>query len=778
MAYHPAAMTFTDQRFPAPGLRRRRRHAAWISLLVVLFALFVMVGDFSDDKKRDPSESGNSVVTARVVDGEDRLSVRYRHPGTSQTVTVRLKLWSEPEPAVGDEVKIVVGDSPVDVMLVGDRFFPAANSGIYLVAAIIVFSVIGAVAWNELRIRSLSRRRGSATTPMLATVSVGRRRRSAVLNLYSADSTDGSPPRCSVPLAVVPSIGVDTKFQVAVAGRPARLRRCVALVGNDVLWPTGRAGWTASRPLPAGPVRTLDPQSPTSAPTKGLSAAGRGRPAAVFGLLCAAALAFAAVITVLSVRSKDQTEQFLSRAEPAVGVVTGTSDDYMINFKLLDDGRKVTAEDEFFEELPKGMRRGLLVDPDRSNNRALVAGYSYNLAAPIAFSLVPLVIVLVAGGVIVQRRRRVSRAIRSGPWRQFRAVVVGSHGDWLASLFGDSTALVTLLDSSGVPIASLPVGVQLPYVDGSVLTAGPRTVIVAGELVPGESAAIWPSSQDSALAAGPMNLALFSGSSAAASSSAAPVGAPTMVVGGESTGVQSGERIELATYRFRALSELCVFGDRVEVVVPQWFGSERWTIPIDQVGVQDLTQPEPDDLAQGVDEQVFSQPIIVPYLATTSPNSKPTIALYFKSPQRVPPVRWSVSPWLSDWRDSRSDAGLMFDGVTLRTKFPELAAESIVQQGGERVSDSLRWWIRHRSVVHDADTIDQIVKQEKSHRWLLRFRGLAFFVAIAAAWFDSDLEDNRLLAVVITAGAISVVLSVVGWFLERRILRSDSLPKV
>ncbi|MCC5953656.1 MAG: hypothetical protein JJU45_16310 [Acidimicrobiia bacterium] len=95
------------------------------------------------------------------------------------------------------------------------------------------------------------------------------------------------------------------------------------------------------------------------------------------------------------------------------------------------------------------------------------------------------------------------------------------------------------------------------------------------------------------------------------------------------------ESIALKNPRVTTSRASIELGDgRLDLVLPTFFGRRRWTVPMAEVGVADLTSPLFDDQASGL---VFREAVHIPYFYSTGPASMPTTLLLFKTPQRTPP---------------------------------------------------------------------------------------------------------------------------------------------
>ena len=124
--------------------------------------------------------------------------------------------------------------------------------------------------------------------------------------------------------------------------------------------------------------------------------------------------------------------------------------------------------------------------------------------------------------------------------------------------------------------------------------------------------------------------------------------------------VESPHPIPLKTYRVsprKARIEL--EGGAAELFLPTYFGRRRLHVPLNGLAVCDLTSPL---IVDSPADDVFRQPIALPYLFTTGPATAPTLLLLFAERQRVPPLR-VVAAWAPNvdlpfgWTSSRSSQG-------------------------------------------------------------------------------------------------------------------------
>jgi hypothetical protein len=192
--------------------------------------------------------------------------------------------------------------------------------------------------------------------------------------------------------------------------------------------------------------------------------------------------------------------------------------------------------------------------------------------------------------------------------------------------------------------------------------------------------------------------------------------APWVPSGGVLSGL-STSRIVLRYYRlFARTPYIEVAGGVASLRIPSVFGGRRrWNVPISEIGLVD------NSLAvEGADNDpgwVFVDPILTPYLATTTSSTPPNLALAFRHPQRIPPVRrFSAYNLGLPYRRSRSADGVALDGVMLRAQDPAVAMATLSNAGAERVGAVVRWLARYRETTSDPAALHEKVVIAKRRR--------------------------------------------------------------
>lgn len=196
------------------------------------------------------------------------------------------------------------------------------------------------------------------------------------------------------------------------------------------------------------------------------------------------------------------------------------------------------------------------------------------------------------------------------------------------------------------------------------------------------------------------------------------------------------QRIALRHYRLFSRAPYLEFvGDTIAIRLPSVFGGRaRWTIPLAELAVV-----RPHHLVQVTQDRgtgrVFVEPVLTPYLSTTSPNVSPNLELLFRSPQRIPPIRLAaiINTKLS-YRLSRSAKGMFLDGVALRAVNPKAAAETLASAGAELVPSPGWWLTEHRETTTDPQAVEKVRTNGARTRIAAKAAGLAFPLLLVARW--------------------------------------------
>lgn len=236
-------------------------------------------------------------------------------------------------------------------------------------------------------------------------------------------------------------------------------------------------------------------------------------------------------------------------------------------------------------------------------------------------------------------------------------------------------------------------------------------------------------------------------------------------------GLDDDRLVRLKTYRLapRKARLDCVGGELV-LRLPTYFGRRAWRVPMTEVNVVDLSSPQ--TVVQRT-EDVYAEPVSVPYLFTTGPNTRPTTMLLFTTPQRVPPLRLVTAiapntPLPFGYRASRSATGARLDGVLLRAVDPADAAARLVMAGARRVDDPIGWLRAHREVVADPAKAAAIASSTKRAGTLGKVAAALMLVTLVTARWATNHDGPRWLWLLVTiTGASTVVL----WLMARRAAR-------
>jgi hypothetical protein len=165
-----------------------------------------------------------------------------------------------------------------------------------------------------------------------------------------------------------------------------------------------------------------------------------------------------------------------------------------------------------------------------------------------------------------------------------------------------------------------------------------------------------------------------------------------------SGGIVMSIRVQLRQVRFVTRQPYMELdGSSVRLRIPSIFG-EVWNLNAADVVVADQSTNRDDS----GDDWVFEAPVNIPYAATTHPAFKPNLMLLFKTPQRIPSLRFFGAQTIGlSQPDSRSAAGIHIDGLELRARDPHDAVETLAAAGLERVDRPNAWLRDHRRVTQD-----------------------------------------------------------------------------
>jgi hypothetical protein len=202
--------------------------------------------------------------------------------------------------------------------------------------------------------------------------------------------------------------------------------------------------------------------------------------------------------------------------------------------------------------------------------------------------------------------------------------------------------------------------------------------------------------------------------------------------------------------------------DEVRIVMPRFFGSRPWVVPVCDVVTTDLSINDPGSDG-GLDDVVFERPVSVPYLFTTSYLRPPNLVLLFHEPQRVPPLRWSAyqDPNLDlpfTRRESRSVDGAHLDGIALRTPDTAAALEAFRGAGVEVTSSAAHWLVGHRTVSRDPADLEVARIELGRLKWLDRIgMGVPALLVVSVALItklDEQRADQLVPVLLVPAGLL------------------------
>lgn len=215
-------------------------------------------------------------------------------------------------------------------------------------------------------------------------------------------------------------------------------------------------------------------------------------------------------------------------------------------------------------------------------------------------------------------------------------------------------------------------------------------------------------------------------------------------------------------------------GISLTIVLPRYFGSTEWRVPIREVAVADLTAVADTDEDA---EAVFEDPVNLPNFPTTGAFTSPGVVVLFREPQRVPVLRRSVA-WDRNVdvgftrRASMSPAGARIDGFMVRVTDPAGAVATLAAGGAEVTTDPDRWLVTHRRTSTDPAAIAQAEQElataQRLDRFGLTLPSVALGVGVLLARFAGGVLETVGLVVAGAAVAALAVHQVVVWRRGRR----------
>jgi hypothetical protein len=599
-----------------------------------------------------------------VVREDNEVKVDYRHPVTHQRV--RAPLYDHtPEP--GSRIRVVAeNDDPMSIAVEGDIQLPlSTNAPLY---GVFLFVACIPLLFRRFQIRRAERLAGSDATSFAMRGALFRSHFGrAQLALYALDAPANAAPVCSVRVlttALAPQGQV--VFPVEVKGSPRPLGRVVASFADEVLWPAGPA--LARRNHHGRPEHVIADATRLTA-ISNPRLAWRPAPWRLLGVpaaLFAASAVFAAIVVVVTFHDAARSDGWFRDGRRTVGeVVDKSGEDTSVTIRYSANGetQQASAPVIYDSDFKTHVKYPIRVDRDDPTHIRLESE-PYDRTGPIPWGLLPAISV---GPWAIHRLVawfRIRRAVRRGPWHRAEAAYDGV-GFLDAALLGVRAGDHTVAQLQVAPR-------QFPHDERFEL-------VVAGELDPGSAAAAWYERK-----------------------ALAPVG---LVVVAEARPhwddewddesdeaeepLQESRLVEIKSFRFAwRKPRLEVVRGHVVLTLTSHF-SEPWVIDADDVGAVDLTRSD-YDLDDAPDA------LETPFLQTTGNFGVPTLLLLFKTPQRVPPVRWIMAlggnngvPW--GYRPSRSAEGAWADGIQLRASDPAAAVRAVTAAGGSAPRTPMAW---------------------------------------------------------------------------------------
>jgi hypothetical protein len=188
---------------------------------------------------------------------------------------------------------------------------------------------------------------------------------------------------------------------------------------------------------------------------------------------------------------------------------------------------------------------------------------------------------------------------------------------------------------------------------------------------------------------------------------------------------------------FRALSRkpsIEAEADQLILRLPGIFGKHPWRIPAAEVAVLNMRNLDVDADEEPHADREFVTPVAIPLLATASELRGPSIALLFRHPQRVPPLRRVGGSGALSARRARSQEGLWLDGVGLQAVDPVQAVISLIASGAERVIDPHSWLQDHRDSTKDTELLAARSEHDRQTKWASAVALLSLFVLLCMRW--------------------------------------------
>lgn len=649
---------------PAAVRRYVRRPLAWLPFLVCT-AVAVWVADMAT--ARAASDAFDNGFPAQAVvdsdyDGRGRVPLAYEHPIVGRTQAEAV-LWTHAPPEPGDRVAIEAARvDPRDVVLAGDRY-QSESLWPYAFMAAVPLVVFATRQVGTRRTATLARR-AAPSFAMLAILSAGGPfRPRARLDLFPLDARADQRPLCSVPVLGTGFLPLNGPgFPVEVKGSPRPLGRVVARAGDTILWPRGRALARVHRSVLRPTVH--EPPRFTERHLDAGSVAGTWAGRAGWGIgAMAAAVMLAAVVTAVTLTHRSAARALERNGVQVVArVVESDPFGYSLGVDYRLPGERTVRSGRAPVDLPEdwdvGDRYPAVVDPSEPERLRLLAE-PYDATEPIVWASLP---AIAAGVLLVRSRRRWRRqtALCRGPWVDVDGWVVGVDG-----LLPPRRVIDVALAHPSITEACCTV--RLPMHHRSWWRPGERRLRLAcaGTPVPGDPVVVRH---------GHVVVVPFGRARAPATNVH-----PVELVG--SSGPDGS--IPLRAFRIaRGRPRLELAGTRLHIVLPRYFGTRPWAVPLDGTRVVDLT-------THAIDAEDIGGPVTaggtVPSFPTTNTMVEPNLMLLFRSPQRVPPCRiWAaLGGWYGSvgYLRSRSRKGARVRGVLLRAVDPTDAAHRLVVAG-------------------------------------------------------------------------------------------------
>ena len=477
----------TPGAYDAP-VRRYLQLPLWFVLGAVVATAFGIANDLRRES-RDRVATANRLQLPATVADEGR--VRYVNPRTDQELTVEPAWYGRDVPSEpGTDVAIEVDPANPEVVRLKGEFFRASNSYWEYVPIVAI-----PLLWWLARRRGFSnvRRLAASDEPtfsMLGAISPPRwLRHRCELNLYPIGAPPGAKAVCTIPVITTRGWPMGATFPVEVKGKPRPFGRVAVLADDEIFWLAGRSLRSSLVPRPtnstSAPLKFRSAASPLLLGTRAqLRSIDEVKSVVLHGFaLASVALLF--VVTIITLMHAAEARQLQRDGLAVIALIVDHGRDTVTIEYRTPGGRTLRARSPASdpEDYPVGHRFPARADTEPPQ-RVRLDAEGFNSLTPIIGASVPL---LVSGFLVARhwrRRLRARRAARRGPW--YEADLWWADVSALLAAVGDGPSRLAL--------ASVPVSVHRLE---PPTTSGSHRFLVAGDVTPSGTVAIWQSPRSS-----------------------------------------------------------------------------------------------------------------------------------------------------------------------------------------------------------------------------------------------------------------------------------------